>query len=147
MVPSERLLDILCGLRRVCYARVDREWRLHEIGGITDDWPELTPGADLREAIPEVGERIEELGREVTPSERFVLRWLQRDGPTGRHRFYELVLHPVDEGDDRLCWLMDRSAYGRLKVRIDRHYRQLVGERKSEPETDPFSSLDPDLTR
>ncbi len=147
MVSSEQLLEMLCGLRRICYAVVTPDWRVLDVGGAVDDWPRLGPDTDLREAIPEIGERIAEIESRSAADERFVLRWLQRRNPQGRERYYELVLHSADDGAARLCWLIDRSAYGRLKVRIDRHYQKLVGERKSDPETDPFAHLDPDITR
>ena len=147
-MEAERLLETLCRLRRVCYVGLSTDWHIRTMGGMTDPWPELAIGVDLRVAIPELQARLDEAGGELPIEEGFALRWVRRTGAGGRNRFYEFVVHPDDGGEGRICWLIDRSAYGRLKVRIDRYYRELVDGNLPEPPTDPFSGAvtEPDPT-
>lgn len=147
MESTASLLDALCTARRICYVWTGPDWQIRSVGGALEPWPGLTVGHDLRHSLPELRVRAKDAAERVGNGRRFVLRWVERAGSDQRTRYYELNLHPCAEADGWICWLIDRSAYGRLKVRIDRYYQELVGTGGRDQPTDPFSALDPELTR
>lgn len=143
MAEAADLLAALCETRRLSYATIDDTWRVLSIGGSRARPGGLFVGADLRKAVPELHGREGDIVAALSRSEPFILRWVERPGPR-RSRFYEVMIHTTGDGAERVCWLIDRSAYGRLKMRIDRYYAELFESTATgDVDTDPVSPFGP----
>lgn len=141
MGPPEDLLTALCAIRRIAFAVLTRNLRVSQLGGVPDPWPELCPGDRLITAIPELRGREAELRTHVEAGRPFVLRWLARPGH-GRLRYFEAIVqaHPTDDAQ-WICWMCDRTSYGRLKARIDQYYTELFTQTDS-PTLDEVKATD-----
>jgi len=148
MEAPETLLETLCALRRITYAGIDPDWVIQRIGGAHALWPGLMVGRDVRQALPELRSRSAEVTARLADDERFVLRWIERPPRDGRTRYYEVIIHRCTDSVGSIIWLIDRTAYGRLKMRIDRYYSELVESTLLTEATDPqLEAPDPDRTR
>lgn len=146
MNEASELLTALCEMRRISYVAIAHDWRIEAVGGSKALLPGLVRGADLRHVLPEIVGREGDIRSALDRSAPFVLRWIERPGPR-RTRFYELLVHQPASGPNPICWVIDRSAYGRLKSRIDRYYAELF-ESGAEADTDrpatPIGAVEPD---
>ncbi len=141
MGPPEDLLNALCAIRRIAFAVLTRDLRIALLGGVSDPWPELYPGDRLVTALPELRGREAELREHLEAGRPFVLRWLARPGH-GRLRYFEAIVqtHPTDE-KKWICWMYDRTPYGRLKARIDQYYAELIAH-DDQPTLDEVTAAD-----
>lgn len=122
------LLNSLCTIRRIAFALVGSDLRIRSLGGVRDPWPELQAGDLLTAALPELHGREAELKARLEAGKRYVLRWVPRPS-RGRQRYYEVVLHPhPTDRELAVCWVCDRTSYGRLKARIDQYYSELIAD-------------------
>lgn len=128
------LLTALCAVRAVGFVLTDAAWRVTETGGLWRLCPAPAPGADLRDTVPELLTSAGAVTRGVEAGEKVRLPWIERVGDTGRLRYYEWVVHrraADSDTDGWVHWITDRTAYGRIRARIDAFYAELTDSRDS----------------
>lgn len=124
--PFDGLFDELCARRGIGCALTDRALVVQAIGGARHVWGSLAAGDSLSDALPELLGAEQAIEATVAAGEPFVLPWLNREGPDGRPRFYELSVHvKSDQPDLRVHWLVDVTGAGRLKSELNQERNEL----------------------
>ncbi len=125
-IGFDGLFDELCTRRGIGCALTDAALVVQAIGGARHVWGTLSAGDPLTDALPELLGAEQAIEEAVAGGEPYVLPWLNRTGPSGGQRFYELSVHvKSDDPTVRVHWLVDVTGAGRLKSELNQERNEL----------------------